>query len=291
MDGALVLDKPQGVTSHAAVVAARRLLSEGRIGHLGTLDPFATGVLVLLVGHATRLARFYRDRDKTYRGTIRFGYSTDTFDLTGTPTSPEQTPALEEAELRRLFRDFEGTQQQQPPAFSAKKVGGVPAYRLARKGRAVQLAPATVTIHILELGGIEGPLVRFQARVSSGTYIRSLVHDLGQRIGVGAHLAELRRTAVGEFTEAAAIPLDELEQKVREGLSALIALESLLPEFPVLSLPASAIGRVLHGNEVEVESEAAWVKLLDASGKLCAVAKLISRNLYHPAVVFPFSGK
>ena len=217
MDGAVVLDKPEGITSHAAVLRARRLLSESRIGHLGTLDPFATGVLVLLAGNATRLARFYRDREKTYRGTIRFGYSTDSFDCTGSPTSPPQEPGLDAGELRRLFEEFVGTFDQQPPPLSAKKVGGVRAYRLARKGEEPRLSPVRVSIQELELLSVEGPLAVFRARVSSGTYIRSLAHDLGARMGVGAHLAELRRTAAGEFGENEASDFSQLEDKVRQG--------------------------------------------------------------------------
>src|SRR5688572_8344198 len=168
MDGALVIDKQAGMTSHDVVAVARRLLGERRIGHIGTLDPFATGVLVLLIGRATRLARFYVRREKTYRGRIRFGFATDTMDRTGQATGPDRLPVLDAAELRRLLSEFVGTYEQRPPAFSAKKVSGVPAYRLARRGRIVELATVPVTVHRLELLSVEGAFAYFEAQVSSG---------------------------------------------------------------------------------------------------------------------------
>lgn len=290
MFGALVLDKPQGITSHDAVLAVRRLLQERRVGHLGTLDPFATGVLVLLLGGATRLAQFYSDRDKTYEGTIRFGYSTDTFDSTGTPVCPDSGAAPQEKDLRNVLAEFVGTYAQHPPPFSAKKIAGAPAYRLARKGRDVTLAPVPVTIHELQLLSFEGPLARFRARVSSGTYLRSLARDLGERVGIGAHLAALRRTAVGEFIEEAAVPLDHLEEKLRRGERAVIPAEELLPEFPVFPLSADAAKRVLAGQDVEIESDTARVKLLDPSGTLLAIADRVGVGRFHPSVVLSRRG-
>ena len=289
MDGALILDKAEGISSHSAVLAVRRLLSEPRIGHLGTLDPFACGVLVLLLGKATRLARFYRDRDKTYRGTIRFGYSTDSYDSTGTPTSPDRKPTLDEDELRRLFGEFVGTQLQQPPALSAKKIGGVRAYRLARRGQMPALNAVSVTIHELELLSIDGPFVGIRVRASSGTYVRSLAHELGMRMRVGAHLAQLRRTAVGEFVEAAAVSLEQLETRKQQGVVPLIPMETLLPEFPALALPSFLADLVSNGNPVALEGSEQWVRLLDASGTLRGIAERTSDGLYHPLVVFPTS--
>jgi tRNA pseudouridine55 synthase len=293
MDGAIVLDKPEGITSHDAVAAARRLLSERRIGHLGTLDPFAGGVLVLLVGRATRLARFYREREKTYEGVIRFGFSTTTFDRDGEPTSPERPAALAEPELRSLFREFLGTRLQQPPSFSAKKISGVPAYRLMRKGRAVALAAVPVTISELDLVAIESPLVRFRARVSAGAYIRSLAHELGERLGVGAHLAELRRTAVGEFTEADALSLDALEEKVRRGENPVIPLRSLLPELPEISLTEQQAAQAAHGHDLEISCDRDIVRLFDAEDRLVAVAvrgERKSGGFFHPLVVLRAPG-
>src|ERR1035437_5428119 len=263
MHGALILDKPEGITSHSAVQRARRLLAERHIGHLGTLDPFATGVLVLLVGNATRLARFYRDRDKTYEGTIRFGFSTDSYDRTGAPTSPELSPQLNEPELRRLLAAFLGPRLQTPPAISAKKIGGVRAYRLARQGEQPKLSPVPVTIHEFEMTSLDGPFLGVRARVSSGTYIRSLAHELGERLGVGAHLHQLRRTAVGEFALSQAFSLEQLEQEIQRGANLLMPMESLLPEFPAVVLDAGAMRAVSHGNSVPVACLTPWVRLVD----------------------------
>ena len=285
MDGVLVLNKPRGITSHAAVAAVRKMLDEPRIGHLGTLDPFSTGVLVLLVGKVTRLAQFYREREKVYEGLIRFGFSTDTFDCTGTPTSVEQVPMLEEEALRSLLQEFVGTYLQQPPSFSAKKISGVPAYRLARKGKPVGLMPVPVTIRELELLSVEGPLVGIRTCVSAGTYIRSLAHDLGQLLGVGAHLYQLHRVAVGEFHYNQALSLEQLEEKIRKQESPLIPTKELLPEFPAFILSENARQSAARGSNVEVCSSAPWVRLLDESGKLLAIARPIADYLYHPVVV------
>jgi tRNA pseudouridine55 synthase len=286
MHGALILDKPEGISSHSAVQKARRLLAERRIGHLGTLDPFATGVLVLLVGNATRLARFYRDRDKTYEGVIRFGFSTDSYDRTGAPTSPEISPHLDEQELRGHLATFLGNRLQTPPAISAKKVGGVRAYRLARQGEPPKLSPVPVTIHEFEMISLDGPFLGFRVRVSSGTYIRSLAHEMGERLGVGAHLHQLRRTAVGEFALSQAFSLEQLEQEIQRGANLLMPMESLLPEFPAVVLDAGAMRAVSHGNSVPVDCLTSWVRLVDESGKLIAIAEREADRLYHPVVVF-----
>jgi tRNA pseudouridine55 synthase len=285
MEGGLVLDKPSGITSHDAVVAVRRLLSERRIGHLGTLDPFASGVLVLLLGRATRLARFYEHRDKSYTGTIRFGFATSTYDVEGAATSADCSPVLDESELRAVFGEFLGKRLQEPPPYSAKKISGVPAYRLARKGRAVALEAAPVVIHELDLAAVEGPCVRFRTRVSAGTYIRSLAHELGQRLGVGAHLTQLRRTAVGEFGEASAISLASLEQAIREGVPPVIPSQCLLADCPEVLLQSSQTVQALQGRDIEVNCVGDRVKLLDQENRLIAVAERVGESLFHPIVV------
>lgn len=285
MNGALILDKPSGPTSHDIVARARRILAERRIGHTGTLDPFATGVLVLLVGFATRLARFYEGREKTYEGAIRFGYSTDSYDCTGVPSSADCHPTLYAAALRQLFAESLGEQWQQPPPVSAKKVDGARAYRLARKGLAPELKPVPVVIHELHLLNVEGSVASFRARVSSGTYIRALAHDLGVRLGTGAHLSQLRRTAVGEFTDSQAVSLDQLQGQARCGGVSLIPAAELLPEIPAHLLEGAAMTRALHGNPVPLSSSVEWVKLIDESGALRAIARHIGGSLYHPQIV------
>lgn len=285
MDGAIVLDKPEGITSHGAVVAVRRLLSAPRVGHLGTLDPLASGVLVLLIGRATRLAQFYQDREKTYEGVIRFGFSTTTFDAAGTPTSGEVTPNLKESEIRGLFGEFGGTHLQAPPPFSAKKISGVPAHRLARKGQPVELRAVPVIFHELTLLSLEGPLVRFRARVSAGTYIRSLAQELGQRLGVGAHLAALRRTAVGEFRQEAAIGLEPLQERVSQETIPLIPLENLLPEIPAVAMNSGAARNASQGQDLVLTCESERVRLFAPSGRLVAIALRRAGSVFHPMVV------
>lgn len=290
MDGALVLDKPTGITSHDAVVAVRRILSEPRIGHLGTLDPFASGVLVLLLGRATRLARFFQDRDKSYSGTIRFGFSTTTYDPEGTATSPDCNPVLSEADLRAMFHDFLGRQLQEPPPYSAKKISGVRAYRLARKGKNLSLEARPIVIHELELISIEGPCIHFRSRVSTGTYMRSLAHELGKRMGFGAHLTQLRRTAVGEFSESMAIPLPILDERTRAGEPPLVAMEHLLPDLPAIALSPEQALQTLHGRDVAISCERDRIRLLDLKGRLIAVGERVDSGWFHPAVVLPNPG-
>lgn len=285
MDGALIIDKPAGMTSHDVVLAVRRLLGEKRVGHLGTLDPLATGVLVLLVGRVTRLARFYRQRQKTYQGSIRFGFGTDTMDSTGTPLSQDCHPTLSEKELRSTFASFVGTYMQRPPAFSAKKISGVPAYRLARRGMELSLEPVPVVIHELELLWVEGARAGFKATVSSGTYIRSLINDLGNRLNLGAHLVELRRTSVGEFSESGALKLEELKNRLASEPAACIPAQNLLSELPRIELNDSQTLRASHGADLRITHTADGVRLMSPQGRLVAVGERIGENLYHPVVV------
>ena len=284
--GALVIDKPAGLTSHDVVARVRRLLGERRIGHLGPLDPFATGVLVLLTGNATRLARFYQKRDKSYNGTIRFGYSTDTFDSTGRPTSSETNPQLGGSDLDERFDHFRGEYMQTPPAHSAKKIRGKRAYELARKGVDPELQPSLVSIHELQIVDVNGSEVQFRARVSSGTYIRSLAHDMGRKLDTGAHLVRLRRTAVGEFTEQNAVPLSGLEE-ASNAAPRIVPATDLLPEFTSVEVPSSMLASTRNGNILSLDCAAPWIKLIETSGDLVAIAERVGAATYHPAIVFP----
>ena len=210
MNGVLIIDKPAGLTSHDVVNRIRRLLNQRSVGHLGTLDPMATGVLPLVIGNFTRLAQFYVSSEKTYEGTVRFGFCTDTYDAEGEPTSEPKEVNLRQEDLELALSKFRGVIEQIPPPFSAKKIKGVPAYKLARKQKEVKLAPVQVEIKELEVLGVDVDRMRFRARVASGTYMRSVAHDLGQVLGCGAHLESLRRTAVAEFTVDDAHTLEEL---------------------------------------------------------------------------------
>ena len=253
-DGALVINKPRGRTSHDVVDAARRLLGFRQIGHLGTLDPLATGVLVLLLGRATRFAQFYTGRRKRYTSTFRFGFATDTYDSDGEPLGPDLAPSLDRQQIESLAQRFTGRFPQMPPAFSAKKIHGRPAHELARKKKPVELKAVEVDVFDFRLVEIEGSLARFAIECGSGTYIRSLAHEMGAALGCGAHLAEITRTAVGEFTLDSAATLDEFEQAVRAGKAAewILPLGRLLLELPRVSVLPGLEQRVRHGSTFQV---------------------------------------
>jgi len=295
MNGLLVLDKPAGMTSHDVVAIVRRATGERSVGHLGTLDPMATGVLPLLLGKYTRLAQFFATADKSYQGTIRFGFATDTFDAEGTPTAEPMPLALSLDQLRRLAAPFHGEIQQMPPVFSAKKIGGVPAHKLARAGKPVEVKPARIMIHRFELLSLNGPSstemeARFEMQVSAGGYVRSVAHELGQLAGCGAHLAALRRTHAGAFTLAQAIALDDL--KALAGNSDEIARRlphprTLLPEMPSITVDEQAAGRLRNGMQVNLPdfSTAPLVKVFTTPVELLAIAKRIAGTLMQPIVV------
>jgi tRNA pseudouridine55 synthase len=300
--GVLVIDKPAGLTSHDVVARVRRLLHIRQVGHFGTLDPFATGVLPLSVGKATRFAQFYLKSRKAYEGTIRFGVSTDTYDATGKPTVGPVPAQLDGAALNKVFREFTGRILQTPPPFSAKHVGGTRAYELARQNKPVHLSPVEVEIYALELLHIEGERVRFAVECSGGTYVRSLAHDMGRQIGCGAHLAELRRTAVAEFKESRAVTLEKLGLAVQEGTveSCRVPLEALLPDFPELVVRGREETSIRHGHTFELAqalrpgrgttadgrpAAASLLKILNPDRRLIAVARHVSGCIYHPDLV------
>ena len=322
MDGVLIVNKPAGLTSHDVVARVRRILNEKSVGHLGTLDPSATGVLPLVVGRFTRLATFYSEADKRYEGVIHFGVATDTYDAEGEPLGPPQKANFTLEQLRNAAAKFVGKIQQAPPPFSAKKIAGVPAYKLARKKQDVELKSKGVEIKELEILGFDGDRARFKAWVSSGTYMRSLAHDLGRVLGCGAHLGELTRTAVREFSLDRAHRLDELEaasaggpsanatyaesdkkyyvnEKVGRGNSGLYSLflhpRLVLPEFPAVTAPPEALGKVRHGAAVNLPFYGStstaradsifYVRVFENQERLIAIARRIAGTLFHPKVV------
>src|SRR5579863_3347148 len=232
LDGALVVDKPRGRTSHDVVEAVRRIVGFRQIGHLGTLDPLATGVLVLLLGRATRLAQFYVGRRKRYDSTFRFGFATDTYDADGVPAGPDTAPQIDRAEIDRLAAAQIGRFPQMPPPYSAKKIHGRPAHELARKKKPVELKSVEIEVYEFHVKEVSGSLAKVSIECAAGTYIRSLAHDMGATVGCGAHLAEIVRTAVGEFTLDQATRLEDLERAAKAGDLAryIIPLERLLPE-------------------------------------------------------------
>jgi tRNA pseudouridine55 synthase len=289
MNGVLIVNKPAGMTSHDVVARMRRLLGERSVGHLGTLDPMATGVLPLVLGKMTRLAQFYTAAEKAYEGEIHFGFATDTYDAQGEPAGPPQTVQVTLEELREAVGPFHGVIQQVPPPFSAKKVAGVPAYKLARRHCDVELKPVTVEVKEFEILGLAGDRAQFRARVAPGTYLRSVAHDLGKALGVGGHLASLTRTAVGEFTLAEARTLEEIEAAAQadEPEELFVHPRLILPEFPSVTAPEESAARIRHGHAVNLPemSRARHVKVFVGQGDLIAIATRVAGTLFHPKVV------
>ena len=314
-DGALVIDKPKGRTSHDVVDAVRHLAGMRQVGHLGTLDPLATGVLVLLLGRATRLVQFYSGRRKRYSAGFRFGFATNTFDSDGEAEGPDAAPALDRSVLERFAAERVGRFEQMPPSFSAKKIHGRPAYELARKKQVVELKPVEVEVFEYRLTEVDGNIARFVIECSSGTYIRALAHEMGQKLGCGAHLAEISRLAVGEFSLEQAIKLEELAEGAKAGKFAdyLIKLENLLPNFPRANVLPIVERRVRHGTKFNItvaqiqpgrveaapgataeldggEPKAPKLRVFNQQNKLIAIAEAVVPRTYQPVVVFEPDG-
>ena len=292
MNGAIVVDKPRDWTSHDVVNRMRRIAGTRKIGHLGTLDPSATGVLPLLLNRATRLAQFFTRNDKVYEGVIRFGWSTNTYDADGQPTSVQSEPARDRARLEELFDGFRGLILQTPPPVSAKKVAGRPAYELARKNIAFDLTPVEVVIRKLELLWVEGPEVSLRVECGAGTYVRSIAHDAGQALGCGAHLKSLVRLQSGQFTIDQARTLDQLAQLSAEGRldEALIPAMQLLPDFLNEIVDQLTEGQIRQGRDFRVSpfrmrDGMKHVKAVSRAGELIAIGEAVMPNVYHPILV------
>ena len=310
MNGVLIIDKPAGMTSHDVVTRVRKIIGERRVGHTGTLDPFATGVLVVLVGRATRIAQFLSGAEKEYEATVRLGYATDTGDRTGAPVEselhakPQSTQGLRKAEIEAAVASFRGEIEQLPPMYSAKKVAGRKLYEHARRGEEIERSPVRVTIHEFELlsdelSASEDGSIDFRVRVicSAGTYIRTLAEDLGQKLGVGAHLAELRRTRAGRFKIEESSTLENLAEIFeRKAISdALISPHHALSDLPVVELDEDNLRRTLHGLDVPLNdndwslSEGDPVRL-SKDNQLIAIGKFDSeRRAIHPGIVLATS--
>jgi len=290
MNGLILLDKPSGITSHDCVSLVRRVTGEKSIGHLGTLDPMATGVLPLLLGKYTRLAQFFGQAEKQYTGTIRFGFATDSFDADGTPAAEARPLTKSFAELQELAKAFHGAIDQLPPIFSAKKINGVPAHKLARAGAEVPVKPARITIHHFELLSLEGDTASFTMTVSAGGYVRSVAHELGGLAGCGAHLSSLRRTRAGVFTLEQAITVDALKELAgtpEEIERRLPHPRTLLPEMPSVTVDEQTAGRIRNGMQVNLPdfSNAPLVKVFTSPTEILAIAKRVAGTLMQPIVV------
>jgi len=292
MDGVLAINKPSGMTSHDVVQAVRRILREKRVGHTGTLDPLATGLLVLCMGKATRIARYLEAGEKEYTAVMRLGVITDTQDSEGRILETRTyTPPVREA-IRGLLGRFTGSIMQEPPVFSAIKVSGVPSYKLARQGKAKPLAPRQVTIFSIDLIEYDDPFIRLSVRCSKGVYIRTLCADIGNALGMGAHLTGLVRTRSGRFRLDKAVTLESLSEAASSAAvySILVSIDEALAEFPVATIDEAGAGKIVHGNSIS------WPEMLSAgrdalmrvhgpSGRLLAVARAVA-GMLKPELVF-----
>jgi tRNA pseudouridine55 synthase len=315
MNGVIIVDKPAGWTSHDVVGRMRRILGQRSIGHLGTLDPLATGVLPLVTGNLTRLAQFYTASKKSYQGVIRFGFATDTYDADGAALGQAVSISPTLDQLRTLASRFCGVIQQSPPPFSAKKIQGVPAYKMARKNQEVVLQPVQVEIEEFEILSVQADRAHFRARVSSGTYMRSIAHEVGQLLGCGAHLESLRRTSVAEFEIARAHTLEKLEAQTNTCHSGrsfafpngkrtaveepafsthkddalFVHPRQLLPHFPAVTADEATVARIFTGRSVNLPelSRARLIKVFRGQSDLIAIATRIAGSLFHPKIVFP----
>jgi tRNA pseudouridine55 synthase len=306
IDGVLVIDKPLGLTSHDVVARARRVLGTRRIGHTGTLDPLATGVLPLVIGRATRLASLMTGTTKEYLAAVRFGAATPTYDAEarllrdpqsgdpeGLAPAPPAPQGLDAAVIEANLERFRGAISQTPPAFSAKKIEGVAAYKRARRNEAVAPKPVTVAAHATALESYADGLARIRLTTSAGFYVRSFAHDLGQAVGCGAHLEALRRVRSGEFGLDRAVTLDAFHAEGFEPAAALIPLERLLLDLPSVVLTDRGRQLTAHGNLLSPEdfsgppsvAEVEWIRLLDAAGALIGIAKPAGQGLLHPTIV------
>jgi tRNA pseudouridine55 synthase len=291
VNGFLIIDKPAGWTSHDVVSKLRRITGEQQIGHLGTLDPLATGVLPLLIGKWTRLAQYFGKMDKSYTGTIRFGFATDSYDADGERVGEAVPVVFTQERLAEAVSTFAGEIEQMPPAYSAKKIAGKAAYSLARAGKEPLLKAVPITVHCFEVAAIRAgsECAEFSCSLSAGGYVRSLAHELGQRLGCGAHLASLRRTAAGPFTIDCAWTLDELAKLAESGrlAEAMPHPRTLLPELPATTADTLSAGRVRNGGAVNLPeySSAELVKIFEGRDDLLGIGRRIAGTLFQPVVV------
>ena len=305
MNGIVLVNKPQNITSHDVVVKIRKILDKKKVGHYGTLDPLATGLILIAVGKTTRLFPFFSKADKVYKGRIKLGFSTDTYDSEGKPSSSETKKYPGKDNLVQAMKKLEGGIQQVPPPYSAKKYKGKPLYVLARGGKEFELRPNQVFIHYFRLINYNPPFIDCEIKCSSGTYVRSLAHDLGQSLGCGAHLYELLRTQVGSFHLKESFSIEKISQLVQEGKTEkfLVPLEGLLPEFPKIILQERGSALIKNGNMVFPENilkvipgkpfssghsgeKEQTFRMFSLDGKFLAIAKEVpEKNGYHPFLV------
>lgn len=288
MNGLIVIDKPAGKTSHDVVYAVRRATGEKSVGHLGTLDPMATGVLPLLLGKYTRLAQFFSAAEKEYTGTIRFGWSTDTFDAEGEATSEPKPFTLDLSSVRQLAARFHGEMEQMPPVFSAKKINGVPAYKLARAGKEAPVKAAKIFIHQFEITALDREIATFRMTVSAGGYVRSVAHDLGKLAGCRAHLASLRRERAGDFTLAQSMTIERMQALAQAGEleQSLPHPRTLLPLIPAVMADEASVTKLRNGMAVNLPefSRSPLVKIFAGPRDLIGIGRRVAGTLIQPMI-------
>ncbi|NOR15621.1 MAG: tRNA pseudouridine(55) synthase TruB [Candidatus Aminicenantes bacterium] len=305
LDGIILVHKPDGCTSHDIVKNIRKILKQKKVGHYGTLDPMATGLMLIALGKATRLFPFFSKLDKEYTGEITLGFATDSYDATGAPATPISHIFPKEDELVHNINAFQGKLNQIPPAFSAKKYKGQPLYKLARAQKEVSPTPSQVIVYSFKLESYSPPHIEFMVRCSTGTYIRSLAHDLGKKLGCGAHLSRLERTRVGDYSLQDAHTLDSIEAQEKQDSDSdfILPIEDLLPQFPKLILKDSAVQIAQNGNTLLPEhalklippvenatasqaQESEIFRVFSPEGKLVAFARKESNSMgLHPFLV------
>jgi tRNA pseudouridine55 synthase len=295
MDGILNIDKPSGKTSYGVVAWVRRLSGERRVGHAGTLDPAATGVLPVCLGQATRIVEFLLNTAKTYRAEIELGVATDTFDVSGKITQRADPSSIDLDKLQSALSSFRGSIQQTPPMYSALKHRGQPLYRLARAGVSIERRSRPVTIHRLELVSWQPPFAALEIECRKGTYIRSLAHDLGQALGCGAYLKSLVRTRYGIFDIKVAIPLEKLEEAFNQGdyERFLYPVDSVLQDFPALVLDDTAVAAMKNGQSISFEDNRAvnidkpYFRAYSQDGRFLGILTYLpDKSLWQPKKVF-----
>ncbi len=296
--GLIIVNKPNSITSHDVVDHVRKTFKIKKVGHFGTLDPLAEGLLLVAVGKATKFFDFYIKKKKIYSGKINFGYATDTYDREGVATSEKKEIDLRKIDIKALLSPFQGKIEQIPPIFSAKKLKGKPLYRYAREQQEVEIKPVTVEIYSLQAKVIDNSTLWFEAATSSGTYIRSLAHDIGQKAGCGAYLGELKRLQIGEFHLDQAVTLEELDQEVKAGniSKVVLPIETLLPEFPKIIITQGGRKAVSNGMALGVKDvikilstkKSEYYRLFDEAGKLLALSRKDDKSMkFVPFIVFP----
>jgi tRNA pseudouridine55 synthase len=292
MDGVLTINKPSGVTSHDVVESVRKILHEKRIGHTGTLDPLATGVLVLCAGRATRIAQYLEAGEKEYQAIMRLGVTTDTLDAEGQILETRSYTPPDKQKIIDVVQGFIGSIMQRPPAFSAVKVAGVPSYKLAREGKAELLKPRAVTIYSIELTAFENPVVSLLVRCSKGVYIRTLCAEIGDALGMGAHLIGLERTRSGRFSIDGAVTLGRLQEMMTAGIAEQVVtpIDEALSAFPAIRISEAETVRVLHGNQISCPSSFAnitsdHIRIHSPAGRLLGLARIVA-GVLKPDLIF-----